>query len=76
MKILIPKSVNSDSIKLFDKDGAAIDCSYTTNGNVVTATPVNYLQSSLNPYEVTATTFIKDVAGNALAADVSIEFRC
>ncbi|HQO91904.1 MAG TPA: Ig-like domain-containing protein, partial [bacterium] len=69
-----PKSVNSDSIKILDKNNAAVDFSYTTNGNVVTATPVNYLQSGLNPYEVTATTFIKDVAGNALAADVSAEF--
>lgn len=67
-------TVNSDNLKLFDKDGLQLNCNYRIEGNVVTVIPYDTLRSDLSPYEVTAGALIKDVAGNALGSATTISF--
>lgn len=61
-----PDTIYPDSVKLKDKNGLEMNCNYRVEGNVVTIIPYNRLLSTLSPYEVTVTSDIKDVAGNAL----------
>ncbi len=61
-----PDTIFPDSVKLKDKDGIEMNCNYRVDGNVVTVIPYDRLLSTLSPYEVTVTSDIKDVAGNAL----------
>ena len=69
-----PDTIFFDSIKLTDKDTNAVSCDYDVRDNVVTVIPAAGLKSTLSDYTLSINTDIKNVAGNNLAAPVTITF--